>query len=140
VNDEFPWIGLVVLTSHHSPELAVDDSKELPPGAVYLVKSQLRRVEDISDAIAFSINGQEQEQVAISKDAITLTSSQAEVLRMIASGASTRALAEHRGTTVRAAETMLTRVYQALGLKADEQSNPRVEAVRLWQQGRITVR
>jgi DNA-binding NarL/FixJ family response regulator len=140
VSSEFPWIGLVVLTSHRSPELAVIDSKELPPGAVYLVKSQLRRVEDVSEAIAFAIAGQVQEQEAIAKDAIVLTSSQAEVLRMIASGASTRALAEHRGTTVRAAETMLNRVYQALGLKADEQSNPRVEAVRLWQQGRITVK
>jgi DNA-binding NarL/FixJ family response regulator len=139
-NEEFPWIGLVVLTSHQSPELAVEDSKSLPPGAVYLVKSQLRRVEDVADAIAFAIAGQKQEQEAIAKDAIVLTSGQADVLRMIASGASTRALAVHRGTTVRAAETMLTRVYEALGLRTDEQSNPRVAAVRLWQQGRISVK
>jgi DNA-binding NarL/FixJ family response regulator len=140
VHKKFPWIGLVILTSHRSPKLAVEDAAELPSTAVYLVKSQLRRVEDVSEAIATAIAGHEQEEAVIAPDAIVVTSSQADVLRVIASGASTRALAEYRGTTVRAAETMLARVYHALGLTVDEQSNPRVEAVLLWQQGRITVR
>ncbi|HPM53227.1 MAG TPA: DNA-binding response regulator, partial [Rhodoglobus sp.] len=73
-------------------------------------------------------------------DALSLTSAQAEVLRLLATGASTRAVAEHRGTSVRAAETMLARLYSALGIDDDADSNPRVAAVQLWQQGRITVR
>jgi hypothetical protein len=35
---------------------------------------------------------------------------------------------------------MLNRLYAALGLEITDRSNPRVEAVRLWQQGRVTVR
>ena len=73
-------------------------------------------------------------------NALSLTSAQAEVLRLLASGASTRAVAEHRGTSVRAAETMLARLYSALGTDDDADSHPRVAAVQLWQQGRITVR
>jgi len=142
VHEEFPWVGLVVLTSHQSPELAVDDANELPPAIVYLVKSQLRKVEDLAAAVAEAIAkpaGTEDRQVR-ADDTLWLTAAQADVLRMLAAGASTRALAEHRGTTVRAAETMLNRLYGALGLGPDDKVNPRVAAVHLWQQGKVSVR
>jgi DNA-binding NarL/FixJ family response regulator len=142
IESHFPWVGLVVLTAHRSPRLAVEDPDDLPSRAVYVVKSALRRVDDLADAVRSSIAGGAVDS-GVAGDgagAITLTRGQAEVLRMLAAGASTRALAEHRGTTVRAAETMLTRLYGALGLEVTERSNPRVEAVRLWQQGRVAVR
>lgn len=142
VHREYPWVGLVVLTSHRSPQLAVDDPRDIPGAAVYLVKSKLRRVEELADAVRQAIGGRVTPEQGNDDDGGTsvLTPAQAEVLRMLAAGASTRALAEHRGTTVRAAETMLTRLYAALGLQTNERSNPRVEAVTMWQQGRITVR
>ena len=139
---EYPWMGLVVLTAHRSPELAVDAPGDIPAAAVYLVKSTLRRVEDLGEAVRRSISGDPGPHPGSAEDgaAVLLTQGQAEVLRMLAAGASTRAVAAHRGTTVRAAETMLTRLYAALGLEVSEHSNPRVEAVRLWQQGRVGVR
>ncbi len=143
VDHEFPWIGLVVLTSHRSPQLAVGDAEGIPASAVYIVKSTLKRVDELADGVREAIAGHPHiERVDEGTDEFTavLTPAQAEVLRMLAAGASTRALAEHRGTTVRAAETMLTRLYAALGLTTDERSNPRVEAVHLWQQGKVTVR
>ncbi|MCU1546920.1 MAG: two component system response regulator [Homoserinimonas sp.] len=141
VHRAYPWVGLVVLTSHRSPQLAVDDPTNIPTNAVYLVKSGLRNVGDLASAVRKSISGHvPKPQNATDMVTATLTTGQAEVLRMLASGASTRAVAEHRGTTVRAAETMLTRLYYALGLESDERSNARVAAVTLWQQGRIVVR
>lgn len=139
---ELPWVGLVVLTSHRSPELAVSDAADLPAGIVYLVKSQLKRSEDLATAVHEAIAGPLPEASHASADADTLwlTPAQADALRMLASGASTKALADARGTTVRAAETMLARLYTALGLAGDDQSNSRVAAVKLWQQGRISVR
>jgi DNA-binding NarL/FixJ family response regulator len=59
---------------------------------------------------------------------------------MLATGASTKALADYRGTSVRAIETMLARLYAALGLGNDEQSNPRVAAVKMWERGQVSVR
>jgi DNA-binding NarL/FixJ family response regulator len=142
VHEEFPWVGLVVLTSHHSPELAVDDAGELPRGIVYLVKSRLRAVEDLAQAVndAIAETDARDDRTTGSAHTLVLTAAQADVLRMLASGASTRALAEARGTTIRAAETMLTRLYSALGLGPDDSVNPRVAAVHLWQQGRVSVR
>lgn len=143
VGEHYPWVGLVVLTAHRSPQLAVDDPASIPGSAVYLVKSALRRVEDLAEAVRASIAGGAGDRPIPGKDdgaAITITAAQGEVLRMLASGASTRALAEYRGTTVRAVETMLTRLYGALGIEISERSNPRIEAIRMWQQGRVDVR
>ena len=145
VAQEFPWIGLVVLTSHRSPELAVSNPEKIPPGAVYLVKSQLGRIDDLADAVRRAIAGQTEDDDLLDDErpddgVPTVTSAQADVLRMLAEGASTRALAEARGTTVRAVETMLNRLFIALGLDTGENANPRVAAVTMWQRGGIRVR
>jgi DNA-binding NarL/FixJ family response regulator len=140
VEQKFPWIGLVVLTSHMSPQLAVQDGGGLPEAAVYLVKSQLRGIGSLEDAVERSIAGLPASVLHPVGETRVITSAQAEVLRMLAGGASTKALAEHRGTTVRAVETMLARLYSALGLGDDEQSNPRVAAVRMWERGQVSVR
>ena len=139
VHDEFPWVGLVVLTAHQSPELAIQDSDSLPPGVVYLVKTQLKRVEDLKDAVMQAISGAPARPAPMEDDTAQVTVAQAEVLRMLAEGASTRAIAEQRGTSIRAAETMLARLYAALGVESDDSSDKRVAAVRIWQQGRVSV-
>ncbi len=145
VAQQFPWIGLVVLTSHRSPELAVSNPEKVPLGAVYLVKSQLSRIDDLVDAVHRSIAGQSSETNHVAHqrtddDVATVTAAQADVLRMLAEGASTRALAESRGTTIRAVETMLNRLFLALRLDMSENANPRVAAVTMWQRGGIRVR
>lgn len=145
VADEFPWVGLVVLTSHRSPELAVSNPEKIPLHAVYVVKSQLGRIDDLADAVHRAISGQTdpsgKDDLERSDQTVpTVTSAQAEVLRLLAEGASTRALAETRGTTVRAVETMLNRLFVALGLDTGENANPRVAAVTMWQRGGIRVR
>ena len=136
----FPWIGLLVLTSHLSPVLAVDDPRVLPERAVYLVKSRLHGGAALASAVRSAIAGGDGSRPEGDGLTRTVTESQAEVLRMLAAGASTKAIAERRGTSVRAAETMLTRLYEALGILADEHSNPRVAAVAVWREGRVVVR
>jgi DNA-binding NarL/FixJ family response regulator len=138
----YPWMGLVVLTSHITPELAVEDAQTLPTSAVYLVKTQLGSIDELVAAVRSSISGEPHERVlaAPNGEVFFLTRSQAELLRLIASGATTRMLAEKRGSSIRAAETMTNRMYAALGLENDDQTNLRVSAIRLWQQGRVTVR
>lgn len=139
---EYPWVGLVVLTSHRSPELAVANPELIPRSAVYLVKSQLSRIDDLADAVNRAISGSsDTEEGDEGDDGVpTVTAAQAEVLRLLAAGASTRALAEARGTTPRAVETMLHRLFVALGLDTSENANPRVAAVTMWQRGGIRVR
>jgi DNA-binding NarL/FixJ family response regulator len=145
IAEDFPWIGLVVLTSHRSPELAVSNPERIPTSAVYLVKSQLSRIDDLADAVHRAISGNTADDRPFMSDhtddgVATVTAAQADLLRMLAEGASTRALAEARGTTVRAVETMLNRLFVALGLDTGENANPRVAAVTMWQRGGIRVR
>ncbi|WP_395639357.1 DNA-binding response regulator [Pseudolysinimonas sp.] len=139
--DERPWVALVVLTSHLSPELAVSDADRMPSDLVYIVKSRLRRAGDIADAVRDALSGRASSPRIDDGDrTLTVTSAQADMLRMIASGLTTKVIAERRGTTVRAAETMVARLYSALGVDQDESTSPRIEATRLWLQGRIRVK
>lgn len=139
VRDKYPWVALVVLTSHQSPQLAVEHAEDIPPDAVYLVKSQVARVEQLASAVTRALAGLGSEEV-LDAPAILITASQADALRKLAGGATTKAIADSRGTTTRAAEAMLTRLYESLGLVTDGSSSSRVAAVQLWHQGRIRVK
>lgn len=138
-----PWVACVVLSNHRSPELAVADAHLLPSDVVYLVKSTVRSVAHILDAVQAAMTGRaltghdDHDDVDAS---VVVNAAQAQVLRMLASGASTRALAESRGTSVRAVESLLVRLYLTLGLDTSRESNPRVEAIRVWQSGLVRVR
>lgn len=136
-----PWVACVVLSTHRSPELAVADAHLLPRDVVYLVKSTVRSVDHILSVVQAAMTGRafdraDDNEVA----AVVVNPTQAEVLRLLASGASTRALAEKRGTSVRAVESLLVRLYRTLGLDTSRDSTPRVEAIRMWQAGLVRVR
>jgi DNA-binding CsgD family transcriptional regulator len=73
-------------------------------------------------------------------DKITITAAQAEILRMIADGLSNSAIAKKRDISLRAAEGLIQRTFQALGVNGDSDMNPRVIAVRMWQQGKVAVK
>lgn len=139
---ERPWIGLVVLSAHASPQLAVSGRGRLPDDVIYLVKSALASPEELSAAIESSIAGRfGAHLVRVDDDeVIEVSAEQAEVLRLIAQAYSNAAIAEARGTSLRAAEAMVQRVFTALGLTASREVNMRVQATRLWDSGRVRVR
>lgn len=146
VSAERPWIGMVILTSHQSAELAVGRRAEIPDGAVYLVKSAIGSMSDVRDAIEMSISqagtraARLDADVPRDGDAIVLSPAQAEILHLMAEGLSNAGIAKRRGTSLRAAESLVQRTFQALGVDSDPEYNSRVVAVRMWQQGKILVR
>jgi len=142
VAEERPWTGMVVMTAHASPELAINDASRIPEYAGYIVKSEIHSIQNLISVIQESIimpgnfNGAD----GSSDEKITITSSQAEILHMIADGLSNTAIAEARGITLRAAEALIQRTFTALGVSGDSTINPRVVAVRMWQQGKVVVK
>lgn len=62
------------------------------------------------------------------------------VRSMIADGLSNASIAEARGITLRAAEALIQRTFAALGVNGDPSVNPRVVAVRMWHQGKVSVK
>lgn len=137
-----PWTGMVVLTAHASPELALHGASRIPESATYLVKSQISSTDYLRTAIEESIvhPGAINMIKRNSEDQYVVSASQGEILRMIADGLSNAAIARERDVTLRAAEALIQRTFAALGVKGDPDVNSRVIAVRLWQQGKVVVK
>jgi DNA-binding NarL/FixJ family response regulator len=142
VYHERPWTGLVVMTAHASPELAIKDPSRIPGPTVYVVKSEITSMEKLLACIMESIEKTGHFQIAPVENSgkITVTAAQAEILRMIADGLSNSAIAKKREISLRAAEGLIQRTFQALGVNGDSDVNPRVIAVRMWQQGKVAVK
>lgn len=143
VNREHPWIGLVALSAHTTSMLVGEGS--LPEGTPYLVKSAIKDLAEIGAAIRVTISNRSlvaRDLVAgeeVSAD-YSVTQAQAETLRLLAQGMTNQSIATLRGTSLRAAETMIRRTYLSLGLTREAGRNNRVEAVSLWRQGKVRVR
>lgn len=139
---ERPWTGMVVMTAHASPELAIKDASRIPEQAGYIVKSEFHSIRNLISVIEESIimpgnfNGTDSQ----GEEKITITAAQAEILRMIADGLSNSAIAAARAITLRAVEALIQRTFVTLGVSGDASVNPRVAAVRKWQQGKVVVK
>jgi DNA-binding NarL/FixJ family response regulator len=139
--EEWPWIGIVVLSAHTSPELAVKSIGKLPEDVVYLVKSAVSSPKMLSEAVEAAISGRFEDSQQVDEGQLIIVShEQGEVLRLIAQACSNSAIAEQRGTTLRAAEAMVHRVFHALGIDNGPEVNARVQAAMMWNSGRISVR
>ncbi len=138
----YPWIGKVVLTSHASPNLAIPNGLQLPNGVTYLVKSELKSISDLITAVQGSIMKSNfgSSKPVLENDRIVISSTQSEILLLLAEGYTNSAIARKRGTSLRAAETLIQRTFASLGLEANEDFNPRILAVRMWQQGKVVVK
>ena len=137
-----PWTGMVVMTAHASPELAINDANRIPDPTVYIVKSEIKSISNLGLAIEESIEktGKFQNSFIANPEKITITASQAEILRMIADGLSNASIAKNRDITLRAAEALIQRTFLALGVNGDPNMNPRVVAARMWHQGKVAVK
>jgi len=142
IEREHPWIGKVVLTSHASPALAIPNGVAIPAGVTYLVKSELGAISDLVSAVEESISHSTTnvERPVIENNRIVISSTQGEILLLLAEGYTNAAIARKRGTSLRATETLVQRTFASLGIKSDEDFNPRVLAVRMWQQGKVVVK
>lgn len=137
-----PWTGMVIMTAHASPELAITDTTRIPDPTVYIVKSEIKSIANLLLAIEESIEktGKFQNSFIANPEKITITASQAEILRMIADGLSNASIAKERDITLRAAEALIQRTFLALGVNGDPSVNPRVVAARMWHQGKVAVK
>ena len=137
-----PWTGMIAMTAHASPELAVSKAERIPESTIYIVKAEISSSKALVTAVEDSIVKSDRPE-KLSRDLsekIVISSHQAEILRMLADGKSNASIAKERGITLRAAEALVQRTFLALGVKGDQELNSRVVAVRLWQQGKVIVK
>lgn len=142
LHEERPWIGKIILTSHASPNLALPRGTELPPNVIYLVKSELQSIASLGAAIKDSMSQINASTVipVLDNQRIVVSETQGEILRLMAEGYTNQAIAKRRGTSLRATEALVQRTFASLGLKADDEFNPRILAVRMWQEDKVVIK
>jgi len=123
----FPRIGVVIVTAYQDPRLLASSLPDAPPGTVYLVKQQLSSPAQVADAareaVARAAKGG-RSNGAMRR--VSLSDSQAELLRLVAAGLSNQAIADALHVTTKAVEKALTRLADRLHIDRSAEANVRV--------------
>ena len=133
---ESPEIAIVFLTNLPDPRLAGKDSKSVPKNAAYLRKSNLVDANELVDALNSVLKNEDASAYRHDLDAkrplAELSAKQLEVLKQISDGLSNQQIADARGTSVRAVEGMVSRIFEALNIDVQDEGNSRVDAVKIF--------
>ncbi len=131
-----PYLGVVILSNY---EVTADYRQRWLSRARYLRKSDVTDTAAVVSALEAVLTGAVDGAGVAAADAADLlaglTSTQVQVLRMVAEGLSNAEIAERRGSTVGAVEHVLNRTFTALGLANDPTRNLRVMAARIYLEG-----
>lgn len=138
----YPEINVIVLTNHRSPLLVDTNFKEFPTKINYVLKSEISSSNTFENLLQMVLNKKSisNGNLNLKNEGIFISKTQAELLRLIVQGLSNQAIAEKRGTTLRAVEALINRTYEALNLHESESKNLRVEAVKMWKSSLINVK
>jgi len=142
IDERFPWVGKVILTSHASPTLAIGMRDQLPKDVTFLIKP-LVSGQDIYEAVLDAIHQPDEPRLMsleLTDDIRIISQTQAELLKLMAEGMSNSAIARHRNKSAGTTESLIHRLFVALGISGDPDTNQRVLAVRMWQQGKVRVK
>jgi DNA-binding NarL/FixJ family response regulator len=138
-------VGVVFLTNLPDPRFANRDVKVITQNQAYLRKSQLVDSKELIEAVNAVLKEQDVDKFRHDQNQTRplaeLSKRQISVLKLVAEGQSNSQIAEERGTTVRAVEGMVSRIFIALGVDAQGVGNARVEATRMYLSaaGAVTV-
>jgi DNA-binding NarL/FixJ family response regulator len=138
-------VGVVFLTNLPDPRFANRDVKVITQNQAYLRKSQLVDSKELIEAVNAVLKEQDVDKFRhdqnLERPLADLSRRQISVLKLVAEGHSNNQIAEERGTTVRAVEGMVSRIFVALGVDAQGVGNARVEATRMYLSaaGAVTV-
>jgi DNA-binding NarL/FixJ family response regulator len=127
----FPDLGLILLTSYTNLQIADPNMPILPKGTRFLTKSNLNDFQILINEILSVKRKPLSTNKRISNKG-TLTSTQIEVLRMLAEGLSTNEIATRRGVSSKAIEGMIAKIHHVLNLEKSRTLNQRVQLARAY--------
>lgn len=125
-----PSIGIVFLTTFTDPRLRDPHERSLPRGSRYLVKTLLDDPEVLRTVIIDTHHSPLKES-GRTREGLSLTPLQLEVLRLVAMGMSDTEIANAQGVTDKAVERTVQRITEALSL-SDQSGNKRVLLTRAY--------
>ena len=130
-----PAIGIVYLTNLPDPRFGSKDNKAVKSNQAYLRKTAIQTGAELVSAIEAvlmdEVTNDYRHDLASNRPLAQLSRRQIETLALVSEGKTNIQIAELRGTTVRAVEGMLSRIFELMGID-QKSSNPRVEATRRY--------
>lgn len=130
---EVPTLPLIFLTVRVDARAV--DGPRLPSDAHFLNKQTLSDVKELLDVVDVALRGTPsritRHDKAASNPLAKLTAAQLDVLRMISEGYTNDQIATARGTTLRAAELLVSKTLNRVGIDANR-GNRRVLAARAF--------
>lgn len=129
-----PGLAIVFLTNYPSPT-AFANTISPPTPYAFLQKSQLDSTQILLDVVESALD--ETRPLAVVSDPAEnplsgLTTTQLDVVRLIAAGLTNAEIARRRGTNQRAVERMTYRIFAMLDINNDPAHNPRVIISNLY--------
>jgi DNA-binding NarL/FixJ family response regulator len=135
VRRSLPMLGLVIITAYEDPRLLAPGLPESPDGTLYLVKQQLENPKQLAAAVRLSLETAiNPPKKSNSANNVSLTNSQIELLRLVATGLSNTAIAEALNLTPDSVKKAITRLAKRVGVDHSSESNLRVELTRRYLQ------
>ncbi|PTW90756.1 DNA-binding NarL/FixJ family response regulator [Microbacteriaceae bacterium MWH-Ta3] len=128
---QFPGIAIIFLTKHPDIRTAGYSPSDLPQHAGYIRKDFISDSASVIRAIEDAISQRQPVRAAATPSWLdALTSTQLQVLRLVAQGYTNGEIARRRNTSARAVELLLKSIYATMQIDVSANLNPRVEAVR----------
>ncbi len=131
-------LGVVFLTNLPDTRFSGTGDRPVFRDAAYLRKSQLVGTTELVDALEEVLSGHVSSDHRHDRNPTrplgNLSRMQLEVLKLLAQGKSNQQIAEARGRSVGAVESMLGRIFATLKIEAGADGNARVEAARLYME------
>jgi DNA-binding NarL/FixJ family response regulator len=130
-----PYLALVFITNYPSIR-AFERTITPPPRYALLQKDMLDSTDRLMEVIESALSDTDQPRVdtvpLADAPLSRLTAKQLDTVRLMAAGLTNSEIAERRGSTLRAVERAVTRVFEALDLNDDPRQNPRVVATNMF--------
>lgn len=130
-----PYLAIVFVTNYPSTK-AFARTIAPPPRYALLQKDLMESTDQLIDVVESALNDAVDPKVVTQDDPdnpfLKLTASQLEIVRLLAVGLTNAQIAEERGSTLRAVERIITRVFEVLSVNDDPQHNPRVVVANLY--------
>ena len=104
----------------------------MPRGTTYLSKADVHDFSAIVTRVISAARTPLGSRAALPDGLPPLTEAQLEVLRLVAEGRSTQAIADERNVSVKAVEQMIKRLSEILGVPRDSSSNHYVQLARAY--------
>jgi len=135
VRRSLPTVGVVIVTAYEDPRLLAPGLPDAPAGALYLVKQQVANPQQVAAAARLSRETALNPPKKIDqKNRVSLTDSQIELLRLVATGLSNQAIAETLHLTPETVKKAITRLAKRVRVDHSSDSNLRVELTRIYLQ------